>query len=194
MNRLRVFWGLAYLIPFVCFGSQEKLSPDLANVDPQATVRVIVQFATPPTAQDRQRVLQLGGDLEADLDLVNAGLYSVPAVALKGLANNPNVVYISPDREVTATLDYANPTVQAQVAQQYGWTGTGVGIAVIDSGIQSGPDLLDNTITSSNVSRIVYSQSFIPRNTSAADQYGHGTHVAGIAAGNGAASTGSNYF
>jgi serine protease AprX len=182
-----------HLLPLLCFGAP-KLAPDLANLDPQSNVRVIVQFATPPGLQDHQRIQQAGGVHESDLDLVRGSVYSLPAAALKGLANNPNVLYVSPDRPVNATLDYANPAVQAQIAQGYGILGTGVGIAVIDSGIQSTTDLLDSSVNSSNVSRIVYSESFVPGSPSTTDAYGHGTHVAGIAAGNGAASTGTNFF
>jgi serine protease AprX len=76
----------------------------------------------------------------------------------------------------------------------YGWDGTGVGVAIIDSGITQENDLLTAEGKGSTVSRIIYSQSFVPNVNSTSDQYGHRTHVAGIVAGNGAASTGSNYF
>src|SRR5262249_14851958 len=55
-------------------------------------------------------------------------------------------------------------------------------------------DLMDKSTNSFSTYRIVYSQSFVPKVTSTADQYGHGTHVAGIIAGNGAASTGNGAF
>ena len=71
-------------------------------------------------------------------------------------------------------------------AQQYALDGTGIGVAVIDSGIADHPDL-HNT---AGASRVVYSQSFLPGVTSAVDAYGHGTHVAGIVGGNGAAVAG----
>src|SRR5258708_29018540 len=66
--------------------------------------------------------------------------------------------------------------------QQYGLDGSGIGIAVIDSGVYNHDDLqrADNS-----GSRIVYSESFVPGDASANDAYGHGTHVAGIIAGNG---------
>jgi subtilisin family serine protease len=132
----------------------------------------------PPGDQQHASIRQRGGLLKANLDLVQASVYSMPAAALEALANNPAIVYISPDRDVAPALDYANPTVGTPIALQYGWDGPGVGIAVIDSGITAGRDFLDKTNNASNVSRIVYNQSFVSGATSATDLYGHGTHVA----------------
>src|SRR2546421_488272 len=60
--------------------------------------------------------------------------------------------------------------------------GTGIGVAVIDSGVSPHNDLMK---ASGKGSRIVYSESFVPGDPSTADAFGHGTHVAGIIAGNG---------
>src|SRR5260221_3242209 len=88
-------------------------------------------------------------------------------------------------------LDYANLAVNANIARQYGWDGSGLGIALIDSGLQGRPDL--NTTTTGQGARILYNASFLPTTlpyyTFTNDDYGHGTHVAGILAGNGAMST-----
>ncbi len=62
--------------------------------------------------------------------------------------------------------------------------GQGVNVAVVDSGIANHADLQ----TSGN-SRMVTSVNFSSASTPA-DEYGHGTHVAGIIAGNGSASAG----
>ena len=78
----------------------------------------------------------------------------------------------------------------ADIAYQSGYDGRGIGVVVIDSGITNQPDLKD-TVTGSP--RIVYQLNFVPNTNSAADQYGHGTHVAGIIAGNATQSTGPGY-
>jgi serine protease AprX len=185
---------LLLLLPLLGYGRSSKIAPDLDGLDPQSIVTVIVQF-TGLSDEARETIIEhLGGEEEAELPVIHGVLISLPARALAGLANNPNVVYISPDRQLEATLDYANSTVNAEYALQYGWDGTGVGVAVIDSGILQENDLLSTATSASNISRIVYSQSFIPKFTSTADQYGHGTHVAGIIGGNGTASTGSSDF
>src|SRR5207249_7311080 len=62
-----------------------------------------------------------------------------------------------------------------------GVDGTGIGIAVLDSGIYTGHvDFLDK----SNNVRVVYSQDFTGEGRTD-DPFGHGTHVAAIAAGGG---------
>ena len=63
-------------------------------------------------------------------------------------------------------------------------TGKGVGVAVIDTGIAG--DLPDFRESQSDPrSRVVASAVVNPDATNAGDTYGHGTHVAGLIAGNG---------
>jgi len=80
-------------------------------------------------------------------------------------------------------------TVNANIAWNLGLDGTGVGVAVIDSGIALVDDLKNANQTAS---RVVYSQSFVS-GQDATDGYGHGTHVAGIIGANGFDSTGAGF-
>jgi serine protease AprX len=59
-----------------------------------------------------------------------------------------------------------------------------VGVAVIDSGVADHADLHN----ASGTSRVVYSQSFVAGDTTTADRFGHGTHVAGLIGGTGVSS------
>ena len=194
-------------LPIVCFGQglngKANVSPDLAAMvvanaaNPSAIFNVIVQFAGPPgpdeLAEINRNAIGHGPQQGADLSVIQGQLYSFPLHALAGLVNDANVAYISPDRPVQPTLDISNSAIGAQTALSYGWNGAGIGVAIIDSGILLPQTDLLNT-GAKNASRVVYSQSFVPNVTGTSDQYGHGTHVAGIVAGNGTSSTGPAYF
>src|SRR5713101_6218525 len=175
-------------------GKKHKLSKDLEALkggNNGTTLDVIIQFSQTPTDAHHQKVQNKGGVLKTKLDLIRAAHYSVPVESLDALADDPDVAYISPNRPVRGALDHVITAVNADLANASGWNGTGVGIAVIDSGVSSIYDLnTDDNLSS----RIVYSQSFVSGDTSTADAFGHGTHIAGIIGGNAYISLTSNYL
>jgi len=162
-----------------------KLSADLANfpLNADGTVSVIIQFNQTPKAKHFADLAARGGKQKFALDHINGAAYRIPVKVLVWLENHPDVAYISPDRPNKVASDDDIPAVEGDIArQQYGLDGSGVGIAVIDSGVFNHDDLK----TANGLgSRVVYSESFIPGDPSTNDAYGHGTHVAGIVAGNG---------
>ncbi len=167
-----------------------KFSAELRQgpvTDQNGMITVIVQHKQMPTSAHLKDMQSRGVNIESKFHTIRAVVMHVPVSMLAELASDPNVAYITPDRQVSVnsnpvTEEFAT-AVQADIAaSQYGFTGSGIGVAVIDSGIAANSDL--NNV--SGVSRVVYSQSFVSGNTSAVDQFGHGTHVAGLIGGNGA--------
>jgi len=185
--------GCLILVSNLLFAQRGKVSKDLQQMSSAQWVNVIVQYSVPPTQTHFSRVVAKGGSLEENLPLINGGAFTVKAGSLAALANQPDVVYISPDRTVTATAtvtDFYDQAVLAPYAWSQSLNGSGIGVAVIDSGIASSKDF---SLSTGKGSRIVYNQSFVSGQTSASDAYGHGTHVAGIIAGSGMNSTGASY-
>ena len=161
-----------------------KVAADIADfpLNSDGTVNVIVQFKQTPKAHASEMAAQ-GGRLKFSFDHINGAAYRIPVKMLVWLEKHPDVAYVSPDRPNKVASDDDIPAVEGDVArQQYGLDGTGVGVAIIDSGVFNHDDLQKSAGLGS---RIVYSESFIPGDPSANDAYGHGTHVAGIVAGNG---------
>jgi serine protease AprX len=175
---------LAFAVP-AALAAPPKVAPDFASfpVNPDGTVDVIIQFNQVPQARHFQMLESRGGRLKFALDHINGAAYRIPIRLLAFLENHPDVAYVSPDRPNKAAWDDAIPAVMDDVArQQFGLDGSGIGIAVIDSGVYNHDDLQNANGTAS---RIVYSESFVAGDPSTGDPYGHGTHVAGILAGNG---------
>lgn len=112
------------------------------------------------------------------------------AAAAKRLAANPLVDYIEPDRVVTTQatqflppwgLDRIDqPLLPLNSRFNYVRQGTGVRIYIIDTGMRITHQQFRNTL---GVSRAAYSWDFIDNDAIAQDCNGHGTHVAGTAAG-----------
>ncbi|HLH03742.1 MAG TPA: S8 family peptidase [Bryobacteraceae bacterium] len=168
---------------------------------------VIVQWKHTPGAQHEAKIAALGGTTAGRLHSAKAGLYHLSASAVQALANDPEVAYISPDRPIHAHLDNTAGAINAAAAWGAGFTGSGIGVAVIDSGVNTDPNLgngkapvfsYDFTQTAAaqaaaavlaNITAPLPANSKGINGIPAPDQFGHGQHVAGIIASNGVSSS-----
>lgn len=152
------------------------------------TVQVIVQYKQVPTSAHYSTMKNRGGLLHSRLHMINGAAFTIPVSALPLLEADPEIASVTIDHPMNVMDDLTNSATGVASAWNSGWTGAGIGVAVIDSGINdSHPDLWNSSETTS---RVVYHQDFTgtaTTNTNGAnyDLYGHGTHVAGIIGGNG---------
>ncbi len=151
---------------------------------PGETVEVLVRYATQPSEDEHKRVTDRNGRIRKTFEHVAVGHYDVTPEALADLEANPAVVSISPNLPLGASIDRVTASSNYWPLNTYYMSrgrgkAPGIGIAILDSGISStNPNF---NLWHTGNTRIVYSQSFVGGDTN--DEYGHGTHVAGIAVG-----------
>ncbi|MGG3571574.1 S8 family peptidase [Bacillus gobiensis] len=130
-------------------------------------------------------VSKAGGKLEKQFSIINAAKATLTDKAVKDLKNNPAVAYIEEDHIATAyeqayklkpyaqTVPYGIPHIKADRVQAQGYSGGGVKVAVLDTGIDASHEDLN----------VVGGTSFVPSEPSPySDGNGHGTHVSGTVA------------
>jgi serine protease AprX len=147
--------------------------------------RVIVTATSPDSLVLARSVVNgNGGSVRRNLPEIGGQVMEVPNGLLAVLAGDPDVKSIDIDRPAVGALERTGATIgAAEIRQQLGYTGAGVGIATIDSGITSYHD--DLSSSDGGPQRVVRFVDFVNAGTDPYDDYGHGTHVAGIIAGNG---------
>jgi len=156
--------------------------PKSSNAEPTTRKIVVFKSGAANEAAKETLVAKFGGVKIKNLNLTNGMAVYLPPAAVKSLAKEAAVLRIDDDAEVTAlgkpapvqppqTLPWGIDRVDADLA----WAttvGTGVKVAVVDTGIDlSHPDL-----------KVYGGYNAIYPAKTAADDNGHGTHVAGIIA------------
>src|SRR5438105_4705263 len=167
----------------------EKLDRELLSRftrNPLQTTRVIVTLQ--PGAElpaEYRRFMNRRGKLQ----IINGAVVDVPNGVLKLLSTHPSVFNVRYDRPIAHFNYRTSLTVGTRaVRQMLGLTGAGIGVAVVDSGIATWHDDLtnrSNALYPYGDQRVAGFVDFVNGQLAPYDDNGHGTHVAGIIAGNG---------
>jgi len=154
--------------------------------NPSGTTRVIVEWQP---GSEMPAAFRRFARRNGRLNLLNGSILDVPNGLLRSLASNPSALRVHFDRP-TFKHDYrTSVTIGARAIQQaLGYTGAGIGVAVIDSGITTWHDDLTSRTNGSypfGNQRVSAFVDFVNGISTPYDDDGHGSHVAGIVAGNG---------
>ncbi len=172
----------------------QPLLLQMAVDNPQQLVDVIIQTTAIDTNLE-SRVATLGGHVTKDLSIIKAFAAQMPAEAAVELSAAPDVRWVSLDQPMQAsactqcvdTSTLASAYIRTVRADQV-WNsspylqGQGIGIAVVDSGINPNGDLYTLAGQNRQIADVRFNTDY---NANTSDGYGHGTVVSSIAAGDG---------
>ncbi|GGW31248.1 hypothetical protein GCM10010503_03670 [Streptomyces lucensis JCM 4490] len=178
----------------VASGKLDQRLFDVTELDKAATrraqksgLKVIVGYRGAATAAKSD--VRDAGHLRRSLTALNADAVQTPVKDTAGLwdavtdgdRTAAGIAHVWLDGVRKASLDKSVPQIGAPTAWRAGYTGKGVKVAVLDTGVDTThPDLKTQVIESKNFTTAA----------DATDHFGHGTHVASIVAGTGAKSGG----
>ena len=169
---------------------QRKISKDILQKVAEGRsfelVRVIIQPASnQPDLVIDSTLEYSGGSNIRKFKNFSVRVVTLPVHAAVTIASRTDVSYVSLNRDVRSlghlSLTTGADQIRSSGSNSSSLDGTGIGIAILDSGIDTSHASFLNR---SNGVRVVYSEDFTGEGRTD-DPYGHGTHVAALAAGNG---------
>jgi serine protease AprX len=164
----------------------ENLEERMAGRERSEKIPAIVLFKDGSVGVLSQRILNKTG-VRRYMN-IPAAAASLSVDEIRELATDPQVEHVELDARVKACLDTARVSFGVQKTRtQFGYTGNQDGfptryttqdivIAMIDTGIANHPDLRD---------KVLFWKDYVNARNQPYDDNGHGTHVAGVAAGAG---------
>ena len=186
-------------------------APATAGVGPTASssvrgsVRVIVTYDSPSSTRSVAASVDAVGTVTRTMTRSAHLVATVPAAALARVRHSPHVVAVQVDVPQKVALDSSLHVIRADAAHTAGYTGAGTTVAILDTGVDVDHPFLGGRVVAQYCSSHPIGgtqQSLCPNGLTTDDSADvdslpacssaslgplcdHGTHVAGIAAGDG---------
>ncbi|TKJ36270.1 MAG: hypothetical protein CEE38_12710 [Planctomycetes bacterium B3_Pla] len=180
--RAKVAKSMLAGVLVVCLVSAGLAGAANDNAGGPERVPVLIGFRQAPGPSEQALVRAHGGVIKYTYTLVPGIAASIPKAAIDGLSRNPNVTLVDEDltvHAIDAELDntWGVKRIGAGAVHASGNKGTGVKVAVIDTGIDyTHPDL------DANFDPAELGYDFVNKDDDPMDDHYHGTHVAGTIA------------
>lgn len=150
------------------------VTPAIATQNNDEKVPVLIMFKEKKNAE---LIKANGGDIKYEYTIVPAIAAKLSPQAISALCKNPNIELIEADGIAMITgesIPWGINRVNAPDTQALGISGSGIKVAIIDSGVDyNHPDLAANYLGG---------YDFVNNDADPMDDHGHGTHVAGTIA------------
>jgi serine protease AprX len=189
LHRRLISALICSLMVALAVGTEVQAAP----VRAEREVEVIVRAATGSRAAATRLVRSLGGEIGLRLGLINGFSATVPSKSLGLLRASGTVAAVTPNGSVTLhSHDTVDPgtglgtsydttnAIGARKLWAQGYTGRGIDVALIDSGVAPVDGLTGTDKVAHGPDFSFDSQA---DNLRFLDGYGHGTHMAGVIAG-----------
>jgi serine protease AprX len=165
------------------------------NIEP-AMVHVVIGSRAGAVSAVELTVKQHGGRVTRRLNALDVMIADVPRSALSSLAHSNNVTSMAVSAPVRldaaggngngngkgrgrTQADANTSAIGVDSPRSQGFTGAGIDVAVIDSGVSPVPGLAGRVVNAPD-----FSADAAVGTVTSLDAYGHGTHLAGLIAGN----------
>jgi len=157
-----------------------KVEPEIKKIikeKPQEKVNIVM---TVKDEQDIKKISKLikdsSGEIKGEFKVGGVISAEITAEKLEKISKDDSIEEIATEKEYFAFLNESIPQINIDtIAWANNYTGKGVKIAILDTGIDTTHEMFGN--------RTILSKSFNSEGVN--DLNGHGSHCAGIAAGNG---------
>lgn len=145
----------------------------------------MVEIIVECSMDDRwENMIKQFGTVKYRLPVIDSYVVEIPQKYIYNLKNIKGIKSVYENTYITAQMKNARKVVKCEAAQNQNLTGKGISIAILDTGISP-----ENDFTKPE-NRLIAFKDFVNEKSAPYDDNGHGTHVAGIACGNGTNSDG----
>ncbi|MEJ2698860.1 MAG: S8 family serine peptidase [Desulfuromonadales bacterium] len=169
-------------------GLSDGLQARLAKASPTDLFDVIVTFSGPGNAAAAQKAVG-PFKVKREFRIISGFAATMTAAQARGLARARGVLRIEEDFRIFAVMNAARRDFGVEKARAFAsdnsgvdLTGDGVGICVVDTGVDAGHEQLDG-------GKVAGFIDYVGGRTAPYDDHGHGTHVSSMAAGDGTGGT-----